>query len=341
MTDAQLRAGSDRLLAQLNAIKNPVTPTSREPDKPISVTYAGQDVPDPTAPKPPDDRSSSINAYGVDDTSSIFDNYLNYIKDAPYSHGREDLVRGNSQTNLNGQDYSRTLRNQRLIDMMNNRVYMPYEDIGNRGAQRGGGADGAGIENKQPFRMPKIETEETRQMERLRKREATSTERQINRQENFRDQSALLNQMAQYERLNRAGKLSEQDRQNWKHAYDTWYLQTHEAAFQFRYMQAEDRFKKYLTDIEIKDVQQAKFLKLWQEGRHNEAVIIANMYNQGYGPLPGFIDIANEAMMRQLADQISAARTPEDYQRIFEQAGRAVGTVTSGFTNAIEAARGQ
>jgi hypothetical protein len=90
----------------------------------------------------------------------------------------------NVQTqNVNQNDANKTLRLSRLTDYLNNKYYMSPGKVGTGIGMKGGGISGDKAEFGQIYRMPEIETEETRQMGRTRGYETAARNKALTRQD--------------------------------------------------------------------------------------------------------------------------------------------------------------
>lgn len=143
----------------------------------------------------------------------------------------DNIARGSKGENANNRSFETTLRYSRLADALNNRVHTR----GLRGTTGLVSAFGSGLANTSQraelYQMPKIETEEMRQMNTIRDLSKDQSGRQINRQQNYRDAAQELTASEMQDKLklqteisqrlmNRRDKFTDEEMRQW---YQTRY----------------------------------------------------------------------------------------------------------------------
>lgn len=120
----------------------------------------------------------------------------------------DNIARGSKGENANNRNFETTLRYSRLADALNNRVHTR----GLRGTTGLVSAFGSGLANTSQraelYQMPKIETEEMRQMDTIRGLSKDQSGRQINRQQNYRDAAQELTAAEMQDKLKLQTELS-------------------------------------------------------------------------------------------------------------------------------------
>lgn len=120
----------------------------------------------------------------------------------------DNIARGSKGENANNRNFETTLRYSRLADALNNRVHTR----GLRGTTGLVSAFGSGLANTSQraelYQMPKIETEEMRQMNTIRDLSEDQSGRQINRQQNYRDAAQELTASEMQDKLKLQTELS-------------------------------------------------------------------------------------------------------------------------------------
>lgn len=134
---------------------------------------------------------------------------------SPYARLDKNLVRGTADTNVNNRTHADTLRYQRLVDKLNNKVYREPIKLGYTGFTPHGSTSVQG-EGGKLYQMPKIETEETRQMERMRGYETTEREKQMDLRNKYETYDYLMQELHSIQKLELTGKYSEAELQKEK-----------------------------------------------------------------------------------------------------------------------------
>lgn len=120
----------------------------------------------------------------------------------------DNIARGSKGENANNRNFETTLRYSRLADALNNRVHTR----GLRGTTGFASAFGSGLANTSQraelYQMPKIDTEEMRQMDTIRGLSKDQSGRQINRQQNYRDAAQELTAAEMQDKLKLQTELS-------------------------------------------------------------------------------------------------------------------------------------
>lgn len=147
----------------------------------------------------------------IPNPNHLTDAYYNWVRArlpfTPEAEWNKDLVRGDRSTNVSGRDPRDVARLSRLADKMNNRVYLGPADIGHRTFNMGNDP----IRFSQMYQMPKVETEDTRQMERMRQYEAQDRTRDIARQNDYKDLDRLWADRKYIETMRREGRMSDKE----------------------------------------------------------------------------------------------------------------------------------
>lgn len=120
----------------------------------------------------------------------------------------DNIARGSKGENANNRNFETTLRYSRLADALNNRVHTraSLPSVISFSAF-GPSADIAG-QRAELYQMPKIETEEMRQMNTVRDLSKDQSGRQINRQQNYRDAAQELTANEMQDKLKLQTELS-------------------------------------------------------------------------------------------------------------------------------------
>lgn len=118
---------------------------------------------------------------------------------------KENIARGTPETNLNDKSYEETMRLSRLADIMNNTMYRRgSHSAGGIGAYGGGGIAATVQGRDSSFYKAPIETEEMRQMQQMRDRQAEIDSRRIGRQQTAADLPVEMGRARAVEEMNRA-----------------------------------------------------------------------------------------------------------------------------------------
>jgi len=194
----------------------------------------------------------------------------------PFAHQNEDLTRNSMRNpNVNDATYRQTLKYSRLADKMNNRYFLrPPDTIGTGiGGQVTGGTQGVTGQQASLYRMP-IETEEMRQMQRLREYEALARGRQIGRTEDFRDQSQRLTLAMNLEKLRRSSELANE-----------LVYQMVQAPYRQELMRSEREFIAELEGLRLPSEQYNRILAIFRNPDNKMnifyATMLAGLYKAG------------------------------------------------------------
>lgn len=287
--DAEKKAQDDQKTDYSKPFETPVSPMSPE-----EFEQANGIINDLTSKISP-----LVNKYTP---PGFYNDYLNSLlqSDKPWQHENEDLVRGDKNLNLNGMNYNRTQALGKFADVLNNRLYIEPSDIGARGASKGGAPTGSPIGIGRVYQMPKLETDETRQRDRLAKREETTLTSMINRKEAFRNQSEMLNRMQQLQQLHIAGKLTEAELEEWKSLYDNVMYQRFYAPYEYRQAIQRIKFERMLSELDIKGIQINKIRELYDTGYSSLATISAEVYT-GVTSLPSPLNRVTDWLLQPLS----------------------------------------
>lgn len=137
----------------------------------------------------------------------LYGRYEQLLRNSPYLHQNQNLANGDPALNVNGKDLAETRRLSRLADMMNNRVYLTPGKASSVRTLEGGATSGYDSDMPTIYQMPKIATEETRQMDRMREYERQVRNRMIGRQQNALDLPLEMQRERMMEELRRSGLL--------------------------------------------------------------------------------------------------------------------------------------
>lgn len=121
----------------------------------------------------------------------------------------DNIARGSKGENANNRNFETTLRYSRLADALNNRVHVKGGRVSTLMGATAGGTMGVDGELSSLYQMPKIETEEMRQMDTIRGLSKDQSGRQINRQQNYRDAAQELTAAEMQDKLKLQTELSE------------------------------------------------------------------------------------------------------------------------------------
>ena len=104
----------------------------------------------------------------------------------------DNIARGSKGENANNRNFETTLRYSRLADALNNRVHTRASLPSVISFSAFGPSANIAGQRAELYQMPKIETEEMRQMNTVRDLSKDQSGRQINRQQNYRDAAQEL-----------------------------------------------------------------------------------------------------------------------------------------------------
>lgn len=104
----------------------------------------------------------------------------------------DNIARGSKGENANNRNFETTLRYSRLADALNNRVHTRASLPSVISFSAFGPSANIAGQRAELYQMPKIETEEMRQMNTVRDLSKDQSGRQINRQQNYRDAAQQL-----------------------------------------------------------------------------------------------------------------------------------------------------
>lgn len=104
----------------------------------------------------------------------------------------DNIARGSKSENANNRNFETTLRYSRLADALNNRVHTRASLPSVISFSAFGPSANIAGQRAELYQMPKIETEEMRQMNTVRDLSKDQSGRQINRQQNYRDAAQEL-----------------------------------------------------------------------------------------------------------------------------------------------------
>lgn len=120
----------------------------------------------------------------------------------------DNIARGSKGENANNRNFETTLRYSRLADALNNRVHTRASLPSVISFSAFGPSANIAGQRAELYQMPKIETEEMRQMNTVRDLSKDQSGRQINRQQNYRDAAQELTANEMQDKLKLQTELS-------------------------------------------------------------------------------------------------------------------------------------
>ena len=120
----------------------------------------------------------------------------------------DNIARGSKGENANNRNFETTLRYSRLADALNNRVHTRASLPSVVSFSAFGPSANISGQRAELYQMPKIETEEMRQMNTVRDLSKDQSGRQINRQQNYRDAAQELTANEMQDKLKLQTELS-------------------------------------------------------------------------------------------------------------------------------------
>lgn len=120
----------------------------------------------------------------------------------------DNIARGSKGENANNRNFETTLRYSRLADALNNRVHTRASLPSVISFSAFGPSANIAGQRAELYQMPKIETEEMRQMDTVRGLSKDQSGRQINRQQNYRDAAQELTANEMQDKLKLQTELS-------------------------------------------------------------------------------------------------------------------------------------
>lgn len=120
----------------------------------------------------------------------------------------DNIARGSKEENANNRSFETTLRYSRLADALNNRVHTRASLPSVISFSAFGPSANIAGQRAELYQMPKIETEEMRQMNTVRDLSKDQSGRQINRQQNYRDAAQELTANEMQDKLKLQTELS-------------------------------------------------------------------------------------------------------------------------------------
>lgn len=138
--------------------------------------------------------------------------YRKDLEDDEYGRNariNDNIARGSKGENANNRNFETTLRYSRLADALNNKVHIKGGRTSTLMGATAGGTMGVDGELSSIYQMPKIDTEEMRQQQTIRDLSKGQSERQISRQQNYRDAAQKLTEAEMQDKLKLQTQLSE------------------------------------------------------------------------------------------------------------------------------------
>ena len=120
----------------------------------------------------------------------------------------DNIARGSKSENANNRNFETTLRYSRLADALNNRVHTRASLPSVISFSAFGPSANVAGQRAELYQMPKIDTEEMRQMDTIRGLSKDQSGRQINRQQNYRDAAQELTAAEMQDKLKLQTELS-------------------------------------------------------------------------------------------------------------------------------------
>lgn len=327
----------EELMQKIADFMSPPTRTANVEDETSALqpqTY-DQRLPEYTPPiaKPTGIDPNAVNTpENWDQYRAFHDQMMRNIQNDPNFLMSDYLPGGNRYTNINAKSREETLRLSRLADALNNQYFIsPRTGSTLRGGLRGQGVVGEQVQYGSLYRMP-FETEEMRQMERMRDYERAVRGRDIGRQATALDIQTIEQQRAQYEEyLRTVRKLNEEQVRQHMEMFD--YQMGYSKAIRDAMIQrANLAFELHLSRIGI-PTQQAHLLNRLIGRYPTLAVPISNLF--GAGDIPSPMNAAwYRAQARRYRDDEAAGLSEEEImanqlQSMIQDIGTLVGEGTN------------
>jgi hypothetical protein len=174
--------------------------------------------------------------------------YISDMQNKPnnMNFGNTNLALGGKFGNLNRKTAEDTLKYQRLVDRLNNRVYMKGQSLRPQVAGHGFSGVDAAL-NFDRYQMPKVETEETRQMINVRAWEDAMRKAEIVRQQGYQDLDLKTKQSWLSELIRKSGGMTDSDIRRYDKMYDEE-LHLYRMHKEHAYRKAFDEFSKLVTE---------------------------------------------------------------------------------------------
>jgi hypothetical protein len=257
------------------------------------------------------DALMGLTAGSPNDITPLMDKYKSGLRGTEFGNVDNDTVRGDRNYNANGMSAARTLRLSRLADKLNNRIYRKPSIAGNLGVTTGGGVTGSVGEIGMPYQMPKIETEEMRQMGHIREAAASRQEQDEARRQEIMGEQWRTNRIAFLENLARNRTITEVQMKELEH------LRYEE--IRMKYSEPYNRYWR-VTEEELRDWRLkwripeavANFLRpMLNQGRFIEATILGSAFGLAGVP-PSLTQILGQQLTKPVLSLINQHASLED-----------------------------
>lgn len=240
----------------------------------------------------------------------------------------DNIARGSKGENANNRNFETTLRYSRLADALNNRVHTRASLPSVISFSAFGPSANIAGQRAELYQMPKIETEEMRQMNTVRDLSKDQSGRQINRQQNYRDAAQELTANEMQDKLKLQTELS-------KRLMDRRDKFTDEEMRQWYQTRYDEEMKRKATEWEKKfgrdfGIESAKFIAEMNKTDPTLAAIMGKA-----------IDIVPPDFVQQFLTEVlmpyaRAIRAGEPVSKVIERAAYDFGNFASkglyGFT---------
>ena len=189
----------------------------------------------------------------------------------------DNIARGSKGENANNRNFETTLRYSRLADALNNRVHTRASLPSVISFSAFGPSANIAGQRAELYQMPKIETEEMRQMNTVRDLSKDQSGRQINRQQNYRDAAQELTANEMQDKLKLQTELS-------KRLMDRRDKFTDEEMRQWYQTQYDEEMKRKATEWEKKfgrdfGIESARFIAEMNKADPTLAAIMGKALN--------------------------------------------------------------
>lgn len=189
----------------------------------------------------------------------------------------DNIARGSKGENANNRSFETTLRYSRLADALNNRVHTRASLPSVISFSAFGPSANIAGQRAELYQMPKIETEEMRQMNTVRDLSKDQSGRQINRQQNYRDAAQELTANEMQDKLKLQTELS-------KRLMDRRDKFTDEEMRQWYQTRYDEEMKRKATEWEKKfgrdfGIESAKFIAEMNKADPTLAAIMGKALN--------------------------------------------------------------
>lgn len=191
-------------------------------------------------------REGAEKALGIDVADEYHKKALDNAKLSPYAYYKKNIARGSASLNANRHNSEDTLKYSRLADYMNNIQWMKKPSTATVGMGFKGLKEGEAGEWHNPH---KIETEETRQQDTIRRLSELQSTKKIELQDRYNNMDAMYQEAKMLQKLRLEGAITEmQYEQLMKIWQEKFYQRT-----QAPHREAERRRDEWYSRITIPD----------------------------------------------------------------------------------------